>query len=263
MNDGNGLQELIQIERQAELEPKRLEHGWNRLAGAVSAGCPQQLHHGFEMTLRLARTWPVRLKTVALAVGGLSVVSMGSLWYSLQRTPTSAENHELAKAASPLDSSRESRVPGPVGSGAASFAGITDNAAAADATDLSSVSDAKQTEFGSARVRKGSGLGSEGTAAGSSNAFDQELSLIKAAKRAFDQGDDGTGLSLLAEHSRRFPHGVFAGEREALRVLARCSKDQSSSARKLAEAFMRSYPSSPMIDRIAKACRVEIDQNRK
>ena len=32
MNNGDGLQELIQCERQAELAPKRVDYGWNRLA---------------------------------------------------------------------------------------------------------------------------------------------------------------------------------------------------------------------------------------
>jgi hypothetical protein len=263
MKNGDGLQELIQCERQAELEPKRIDRGWNRLADAVSAGCPPQLHYGSEMTLRLARTLPVRLKAAVLAIGGLSVVTMGSLWYSLQRTPVSLENHELAKAASSVSSLSESRVPNPVGSGAALLPSITDNAVTMDSSDIPSASDVKQTDFNSTRGRKGNGLGPESTSIGHSDTFDQELSLIKAAKHAFDLGDDGNALSLLAEHARRFPRGVFAGEREALRVLARCSKEQSSGSRKMAEAFIRSYPSSPMIDRIAKACRVEISQNHK
>ncbi len=263
MNNGKLLQELIQCERQSELEPERINHGWNRVSNAVAAGYAQQIHHGADKTLRLARAWPIRLRTAALAAGGLTMVTLSGLWYSTQRTAFSPRNHALANATLTVISNGASQVPSPLGTGTASSPSVADHAATAATSTFSSAVDANQTESGSARVRKNGGPSGESTVSGTSDGFDQELSLIKAAKNAFDTGADAQGLSLLAEHSQRFPRGVFAGEREALRVLANCRKQPAPDGRKLAEAFIRSYPNSPMIDRIAKACSVQINQKRK
>ena len=65
-------------------------------------------------------------------------------------------------------------------------------------------------------------------AAASVSTFDAELTLIMGAKVNLDSGRGAAALAQLDEHARHYPSGVFAGEREALRILALCSSGRSS-----------------------------------
>jgi hypothetical protein len=88
------------------------------------------------------------------------------------------------------------------------------------------------------------------TSAGSGT-FDAELELITAAKAELDKGRPQLAAAWLSEHAERFPNGVFALDREALRILVRCSQVRDPS---LAQAFANRHPSSPMVERLLRAC---------
>jgi len=91
------------------------------------------------------------------------------------------------------------------------------------------------------------------TAAASESAttFDAELRLITAAKSELDKGRPQFAAAWLAEHAQRFPAGVFALDREALRILVRCGQVKDPS---LARAFAEQHPGSPMGERLLRAC---------
>lgn len=81
--------------------------------------------------------------------------------------------------------------------------------------------------------------------------LDEEMRLITAAKRGLEQGKRQLASASLTEHAARFPNGVFASEREALRILLRCGERKDP---KLAERFVASHPSSPIAERLLRAC---------
>ena len=85
----------------------------------------------------------------------------------------------------------------------------------------------------------------------SAGTFDAELQLITAAKLELDQGRPQRAAAWLAEHAERFPNGIFALDREALRILVRCGQVKDP---KVAQAFAARHPSSPMVDRLLRAC---------
>jgi hypothetical protein len=79
----------------------------------------------------------------------------------------------------------------------------------------------------------------------------EELRLIAAAKRELELGKPSLATAWLAEHAARFPNGVFASDREALRILVRCSEHQDPA---LAQRFATTHPSSPVLERLQRAC---------
>jgi hypothetical protein len=81
--------------------------------------------------------------------------------------------------------------------------------------------------------------------------FDAELELITAAKAELDKGRPQLAAAWLSEHAERFPTGVFALDREALRILVRCAESKNPA---IAQAFAARHPSSPMVERLLRAC---------
>jgi hypothetical protein len=90
---------------------------------------------------------------------------------------------------------------------------------------------------------------------GSDAALTEELRLVKLAKGEIDAGRSHLAEVWLDEHARRFPNGVFRTERDALRILVACAGDTANGQRKALD-FVRMNPSSPLVDRIARACRL-------
>lgn len=79
----------------------------------------------------------------------------------------------------------------------------------------------------------------------------EELRLIAAAKRELELHHPQLAAAWLSEHAARFPGGAFATDREALRVLVRCSQHKEPH---LAEQFAATHPSSPVVERLVRAC---------
>ena len=88
-------------------------------------------------------------------------------------------------------------------------------------------------------------------AANSAATFDAELRLITAAKSELDKGRPQLAAAWLAEHAQRFPNGVFAPDRDAMRILARCQQRQDPA---VAREFAERHPGSPMVERLLRAC---------
>ncbi len=85
----------------------------------------------------------------------------------------------------------------------------------------------------------------------------EELRLVTAARRALAGGQLDVADGALREHTRRFPRGQLAEERDATRALVTCSRgDRDASAREAAR-FLTAHPRSPQAPRVRRACGVE------
>lgn len=81
-----------------------------------------------------------------------------------------------------------------------------------------------------------------------------ETRALARAHRALADGDGARALVVLEQSARKFPHGLLALERRALRIVALCAIDQREKGREEAALLVRDHPDAPYRDRIAKAC---------
>jgi TolA-binding protein len=72
----------------------------------------------------------------------------------------------------------------------------------------------------------------------------EERALIDTARTALTRGRTVDAMTAIEDHTRRFPRGRLAEEREALAVQALALAGDSEGARARAERFRRAYPSS-------------------
>jgi len=79
---------------------------------------------------------------------------------------------------------------------------------------------------------------------------DAELELLRAAHTAYQAHDFGKALVLLSEHARRFPNGVLAEEREALRVRSLAGAGRVAEARRAAAQFAKHFPRSVLLTKL-------------
>ena len=80
-----------------------------------------------------------------------------------------------------------------------------------------------------------------------------ELRLLGRANLAYARGDFAAALTLLLEHSRRFPMGRLAEERDALRVRALVASGRRVEARRAADAFDKRFPRSVLRPRVEES----------
>ena len=83
-----------------------------------------------------------------------------------------------------------------------------------------------------------------------------ELRLLGRANLAYARADYAAALALLVEHSRRFPVGRLAEERDALRVRALVASGRTIEARRAADAFDKRFPRSVLRPRVEETLRV-------
>jgi hypothetical protein len=80
-----------------------------------------------------------------------------------------------------------------------------------------------------------------------------ELALVERIHAAMRASKPSAALALCAEHERRWPHGTFAQERDAVRAIASCDT-KSTQAESRARAFLAAHPRAPLAPRVATAC---------
>jgi hypothetical protein len=86
------------------------------------------------------------------------------------------------------------------------------------------------------------------------SSYTAELELLQRAHASYTSGDFASALSRVAEHSRRFPKGVLAEQREAVRVRSLARAGRNAEAKRAAEAFANRFPRSvllPQLQRLA------------
>jgi hypothetical protein len=258
MKEGLELERLIEAEQEAAPSAERVSQGWQRLSDTVAAGAPAPLPVPVD--------GPLALKAAGLTAKGMTVLA-------LVGATTLGGGGWLAASMLHDDSPPEPR-PAAATEPAAAQAG-TRAAEVAPGEAEPEVAEPRPAPkaVGSSQLSSPGRAGKAGLAAASSGAdarvpersaggFDEELALIKQAKAALDSGRAQAGLAALNEHARRYPRGVFAGEREALRVLAACGGGPSEYGRRAARRFLRSHPGSPMVDRIRRACDLDVADHR-
>ena len=76
-----------------------------------------------------------------------------------------------------------------------------------------------------------------------------ELDLLARAQVACASREFSNALVLVAEHGRKFPSGLLAEEREALRVRALEGAGRTEEARRAAASFASRFPRSIMVPR--------------
>lgn len=82
----------------------------------------------------------------------------------------------------------------------------------------------------------------------------RELELLRDAKAHRDAGDTAKSLAVLAAHSREFPKGQLAEERDAIAIEIRCKTAERPRARRELEAFGRAHATSTHLVRLRRAC---------
>ncbi|HEX7453161.1 MAG TPA: hypothetical protein VF294_12785, partial [Polyangiaceae bacterium] len=79
--------------------------------------------------------------------------------------------------------------------------------------------------------------------------FAAELDLLSHAQAAYTHHDFSRALALISEHTRRFPNGHLAEEREALRVRSLLGSGRNEEAERATAAFARRFPRSVLLPR--------------
>jgi hypothetical protein len=82
-----------------------------------------------------------------------------------------------------------------------------------------------------------------------------EIQLLSFAQSALRDGDYDRALSVLAEHASRFPNGVLALERDAVRAITLCSSGRATTGRFAAEALGSRIEGTPLAARLERACK--------
>ena len=79
-----------------------------------------------------------------------------------------------------------------------------------------------------------------------------EFDLLRRAHEAYAARDYSRALTIVADHGARFPNGVLAEEREALRVRSLAASGRETEARRAAAAFAGRFPRSVLLPRVRK-----------
>ena len=81
-----------------------------------------------------------------------------------------------------------------------------------------------------------------------------EVAVLGRAREELRLGRPSQALEALLEYDRRFGKGVLGEERQAIAAIAACQAHPGPSARAQAQAFMRSSPKSPLLERVRATC---------
>lgn len=81
-------------------------------------------------------------------------------------------------------------------------------------------------------------------------ADEAELELLRAAHSAYKSRNFANALVLVGEHARRYPNGLLAEEREALRVRSLAGAGRTDEARRAASAFATHFPRSVLVPKL-------------
>ena len=247
------LSDLIDAERSVRRDPHRASLGWQHLLTSIVKGERADVAPCYDGPLRLMPTYKVSglaavgMVALCLVIGGQlkadnavakpfgsgaaawSRCEMGRFNYSsealfsrhpsrelLEAFPTPPHSHRTSAASAQRPSKSAVLVP---------ERGERDHAPAGEARHADSLS-----------------------------TFEAELLLISEAKAAIDRVAISRAISLLEEHARRFPSGVFQVERDGLRIIARCHSGSRPQDTREAQKFLREHAHSPLVDRVRRQC---------
>ncbi len=81
-----------------------------------------------------------------------------------------------------------------------------------------------------------------------------EAKLLRRARAALRDGDADRALALVRQHQARFPDPELRDERRVLEADALCAAGRADAARRVARAFVRTNPRSPLASRARELC---------
>lgn len=81
-----------------------------------------------------------------------------------------------------------------------------------------------------------------------------EARMLLDARNALRANDGNRALELLHEAHRQFPRGALREEADATRILALCALSRTDEAIRLRERFVRTFPGSPLLERVTHSC---------
>jgi hypothetical protein len=235
MNDERELESLFRAERAVSPEPLALEHGLRRLRLDLAAQVvPPPIGSGpLELGISAVPKW---------LAGGFVVGLLGAS----ATLPLFAPPSPMSREAPPAGLSAPPSVPAP--------------ALASSSTEPEAAAPSPQQDLPNPILPSVGAPATNGAPAAGSTAkasFDAELELISLAKSELDARRLARAQARLSEHAERFPHGVFAVEREALLALAACEQQPPNAI--LAKRFALAHPNSPLSERLERACDLNAD----
>lgn len=228
MSDGSELSRLFAAERAEARPAAAAAQGLVDLRDALHAGvAPLAVAHG--PLAGLGATVAVK-SAVLSGVVALGLTASGLAWYA--ETPASEPAPHMTASASASGVAKPVPLPTPLAAPAPAPAPsiAPPHRAAPPAANAASEPEPPST-------------------------FAEELRLIKAAKQDVDAERDSLARVRLDEHARLYPQGVFRSEREALAVLLTC-RATPTEGHAAAQRYVDRNPGSPLVDRIARACRL-------
>jgi hypothetical protein len=186
----------------------------------------------------------VGLVVATVAVVGGASVGAHKIWH-----PTKAEQ---ARRAHPVTTERAPHAAAPAAM-AAPAAEVAAMAAPLPSSAAPEIGEARSVRSEKGRRR---GLASGGRAEGLAidDSLNAEVAVLGRAREELRLGKPTGALAALAEYDRRFGEGMLGEERSALAAIATCQAQPGPAARAKAEAFIRSAPSSPLLERVREAC---------
>jgi hypothetical protein len=102
--------------------------------------------------------------------------------------------------------------------------------------------------------RRASSTGSSVEGPAIDDSLNAEVAVLGRVREELRLGKPVRALDALAEYDRRFGKGMLAEERGALAAIATCQAQPGPAAQAKAESFIRSAPSSPLLERVREAC---------
>ena len=107
------------------------------------------------------------------------------------------------------------------------------------------------------RIAMAGSMAPDGSAEASKPGVDPllaETAALREAQRALRSGEPSRAIALVDLQDRQYPTGTLTQERAATRIFALCALGQVAQASRLASAFERRWPRSPMLTRVQNSC---------
>jgi hypothetical protein len=220
MSGEDELEWLLEAERKVRAPAVLASAGWLRLAHALEQGAPAMdvPTSALDLGAPGASAWTVAGPAALLVVAGTAALASRGASEAPPAAPSAMRSADLRRAEVPIVAIEP---PPPVHTPAPSPSAFSAPGPAGNNGDT---------------------------------AFEEEVRLIELAKRELDAGRALQARRWLDEHAGRFSKGVFALERDALRILIGCADGEPEAATQ-ARDFTKEHPESPLAARIARACR--------
>jgi hypothetical protein len=102
------------------------------------------------------------------------------------------------------------------------------------------------------RIKKS--VNREQVSAGVSSNIMEEMNMIKKASMALNSNNPDLAMIYLNKHNKKFLNGMFAKEREGLKIIALCKSGKVEESEKRRKLFLKHSPNAPISARLRQKC---------